>query len=267
MYKIGDFSKITGASIRTLRYYDEIDLFKPDEVDLFTGYRYYSDEKIKEYEIITELKDVGFTLEEIKEHWNKFNDQVMIDKKNQLLQETVQIANKIKKIDQLRSHLKGGKIVIENDEFIEPKVKKLVKSNITSIKISEESFNTYIRFNGEKSSNTYGANALKNNTSRYYVIYINNEFLDDFQVFDEFNKNKNYLKIELDNNSVFDDEDIMNKVFKKISQNYSYITISILEELQEKIEKAYAYNFEYAYTSQEEYKYIILKKNLRKDDL
>ena len=98
MYKIGDFSKLTGASIRTLRYYDEIDLFKPDEVDLFTGYRYYSEKKLQEFQIISELKNVGFTLEEIKKYWNKFSDQIMLNKKQQLLEEADNINKKVKKI-------------------------------------------------------------------------------------------------------------------------------------------------------------------------
>ena len=44
MLRIGEFSKLTGVPIRTLRYYDEIDLFKPADIDLFTDYRYYSEE-------------------------------------------------------------------------------------------------------------------------------------------------------------------------------------------------------------------------------
>ena len=43
MYKIKDFSNITDTSIVTLRYYDEIDLFKPSYVDFYSGYRYYED--------------------------------------------------------------------------------------------------------------------------------------------------------------------------------------------------------------------------------
>ena len=46
-YKIGVFSKITGIPVKTLRYYDEIDLFKPSEIDLFSGYRYYKEEQIE----------------------------------------------------------------------------------------------------------------------------------------------------------------------------------------------------------------------------
>jgi len=42
MFKIGDFSRISQVSVKTLRYYDEIGLLRPAQVDRFTGYRYYS---------------------------------------------------------------------------------------------------------------------------------------------------------------------------------------------------------------------------------
>ena len=48
LYKIWEFSKLTNVPIKTLRYYDEINLFKPQEIDLFSGYRYYSKEQIED---------------------------------------------------------------------------------------------------------------------------------------------------------------------------------------------------------------------------
>ncbi|MEJ2047981.1 MAG: MerR family DNA-binding transcriptional regulator, partial [Dehalococcoidia bacterium] len=42
MLKIGDFSRLSRVTVKALRYYDEIGLLKPVEVDRFTGYRYYS---------------------------------------------------------------------------------------------------------------------------------------------------------------------------------------------------------------------------------
>ena len=48
MYKIGDFSKKVSIPVKTLRYYDEINLFKPSYIDDFTGYRYYTDEQIEQ---------------------------------------------------------------------------------------------------------------------------------------------------------------------------------------------------------------------------
>ena len=39
--QINEFAKLTGVSVRTLHYYDEIGLLKPAEVDEWTGYRFY----------------------------------------------------------------------------------------------------------------------------------------------------------------------------------------------------------------------------------
>ena len=65
VYKIGDFSNLVNISIRTLRYYDEIGLLKPEIVDKFTNYRYYTEDNVVEAQFITLLKEVGFTLQEI----------------------------------------------------------------------------------------------------------------------------------------------------------------------------------------------------------
>lgn len=125
LYKIGDFSKKTGLSIRTLRYYNSIDLLIPAEIDLFTGYRYYSDKQLEKVKIINELKDVGFSLEEIKENWDNFNDSLMIKKRNQLLSDIDIINEKIRKIDYLRSNIEEGKIINEKRNKEDRKIKTI----------------------------------------------------------------------------------------------------------------------------------------------
>jgi DNA-binding transcriptional MerR regulator len=66
MIKIGDFAHLSQVSVVTLRYYDEMDLLKPVKVDDFTGYRYYSAEQLSRLNRILALKDLGFSLEQIK---------------------------------------------------------------------------------------------------------------------------------------------------------------------------------------------------------
>ncbi len=65
MIKIGDFSKLSQVSIKTLRYYDEMELLKPGNVDRFTGYRYYSVSQLPRLNRILALKDLGLSLEQI----------------------------------------------------------------------------------------------------------------------------------------------------------------------------------------------------------
>ena len=112
LYKIGEFSKLTNVPIKTLRYYDEINLFKPQEIDLFSGYRYYSKEQIDDLIVILNLKDVGFSLEEIKKYKNNYSDELMLKKKEELILKQENLENKIKKLDYLRSKIKNNRIVI-----------------------------------------------------------------------------------------------------------------------------------------------------------
>ena len=65
MIKIGDFSKISQVTVKTLRYYDEIGLLKPAQIDHYTGYRYYSFDQLPRLNRILALKDLGLSLEQI----------------------------------------------------------------------------------------------------------------------------------------------------------------------------------------------------------
>lgn len=57
---------LTGVSIRTLQYYDEIGLLKPSELTQ-SGYRLYNDEALQKLQQILFFKELGFKLREIKE--------------------------------------------------------------------------------------------------------------------------------------------------------------------------------------------------------
>ena len=66
MIKIGELSNISGISIQTIRYYESEGLISPIEVDRWTNYRYYDERSIERLSEITYLKDLGFSLKEIK---------------------------------------------------------------------------------------------------------------------------------------------------------------------------------------------------------
>jgi effector-binding domain-containing protein len=65
MFKIGDFSKLSFTTVKTLHYYDEIGLLKPVKVDRFTGYRYYSADQLPRLNYIIALKNLGLSLDDI----------------------------------------------------------------------------------------------------------------------------------------------------------------------------------------------------------
>lgn len=66
MLKIGEFSTLAQVSVKTLRYYDELGLLKPDWVDRFTGYRYYTLQQLPRLNRILTLKELGFSLVQIE---------------------------------------------------------------------------------------------------------------------------------------------------------------------------------------------------------
>lgn len=65
MLKIGEFAKLSGVSIKTLRYYDKIGLVRPDVVDINNGYRFYSEAQLLTIKRIHIFKEQGFTLDQI----------------------------------------------------------------------------------------------------------------------------------------------------------------------------------------------------------
>jgi DNA-binding transcriptional MerR regulator len=65
LYSIGEFSKITGLSPKTLRFYHEQGLLIPTSVDQSTGYRFYGSSKIEKARIIMRLRAMEFSIEDI----------------------------------------------------------------------------------------------------------------------------------------------------------------------------------------------------------
>ena len=65
MYKIGDFSQIAQVSVRMLRHYDKLGLLKPENIDQWTGYRYYTLDQLSRLHRIFALRDLGLSLEQV----------------------------------------------------------------------------------------------------------------------------------------------------------------------------------------------------------
>jgi len=63
---IGDFSRITHLSIKTLRHYHQVGLLDPDQIDPDTGYRYYAPEQIPTAQVIRRLRDLAMPIADVK---------------------------------------------------------------------------------------------------------------------------------------------------------------------------------------------------------
>lgn len=65
LFSIGEFSKITGLSIKAIHLYHEKGLLIPAQIDANTGYRYFSNRNVDQARAIRKFRDMSFSLEEI----------------------------------------------------------------------------------------------------------------------------------------------------------------------------------------------------------
>src|ERR1700710_1704436 len=62
---IGDFSRATHLTVKTLRHYHETGLLEPAQIDPHTGYRRYTTDQIQAAQIIRRFRDLDMPLAQI----------------------------------------------------------------------------------------------------------------------------------------------------------------------------------------------------------
>ncbi|MCQ2564522.1 MAG: MerR family transcriptional regulator [Clostridia bacterium] len=115
LYKIGDVSKLCNVPVATLRYWEELNLIKPSNVDIYTGYRYYDEENVKKIKQILFLKDLNFSLDEIA----KFDYSSFYKKTDEIRKTIGELYKKLEQISSLA--VEKGEIVMKkfvNDEQV-----------------------------------------------------------------------------------------------------------------------------------------------------
>ena len=106
MYSIGEFSKISGLTIKTIRYYHERGLLEPVAVDPQSGYRYYDDRNVESAFIIRSLRDLEFSLDDIVAILAEYGDgqdilEHLEHHKNTLAEKLLHYKNLVHAIDRL----------------------------------------------------------------------------------------------------------------------------------------------------------------------
>ncbi|MHB9926227.1 MerR family transcriptional regulator [Clostridium botulinum] len=115
LFTIGEISKLFNINIRTLRYYDEIDLFKPIFIDKANSYRYYSTDQFEQLNTIKYLKALGMSLDTISYHLKKRSvDNIieLFEKQKKITEEKIKelkltkqkIQNRINQINYARQY-------------------------------------------------------------------------------------------------------------------------------------------------------------------
>lgn len=131
LYKIGLFSQMNKVTIKTLRYYDDIGLLKPEYIDENTGYRYYSSTQLPDLHQIVSLRQMGISLDEIKKIKNgRSVNEILNNKKTELLKI---IAEKTLELSKVEYCLVQKNIDVENNIILKELPEVIVASMRTLI--------------------------------------------------------------------------------------------------------------------------------------
>ncbi len=114
--QIKEFAELTGVSVRTLHYYDEIGLLKPSEVDAQNGYRIYDEKSLERMQEILFYRELDFSLKTIMQILSSpdYDKQQALSRQRQLL-----IAKK-ERLEQLIvaiDNVEKGKSFMKNNEY------------------------------------------------------------------------------------------------------------------------------------------------------
>ncbi len=118
-YTVTKLAKLSGISVRTLHWYDEIGLLKPAYYGS-NGYRYYEEEQLLILQQILFFRELGFELKQIQRILRRsdFDKIAALSSHRQVLRKNVEKTRKlIETIDKTIEHLKGTKKMNEKEMF------------------------------------------------------------------------------------------------------------------------------------------------------
>jgi DNA-binding transcriptional MerR regulator len=114
MYKVSEFSKMTGLSKETLRYYAEIKLLEPVFIDPNNRYRYYDNGSYLVARLLVHLKRYNFTIQEmltvVEDESFENLEQILLKKRQGLLDQIQELSELVEDMDQFFEFGMGEKI-------------------------------------------------------------------------------------------------------------------------------------------------------------
>jgi DNA-binding transcriptional MerR regulator len=117
-WKVGDLAKLTGLTVRTLRYYDQIGLLSPSG-QTESGHRLYSESNLSRLHQILSLKELGLSLEEVKSALTggQISPLEIVGLQIDRIQEQIKLQQRL--LEQLRhvSKLMQGKAELTVEDF------------------------------------------------------------------------------------------------------------------------------------------------------
>ena len=117
--QVKEVAKLTGVSVRTLHYYDEINLLTPNK--LSSGYRQYEEHHLERLQQILFFKNIGFSLKNIKKIIDdpEFNQLEALQlHKKMLMEKRKQIDKLLENVNKTINHQKGEIQMTQEEKFL-----------------------------------------------------------------------------------------------------------------------------------------------------
>ncbi|WGX76560.1 MerR family transcriptional regulator [Paraclostridium bifermentans] len=126
LFTIGEIAILFDINKKTLRYYDEIDLFKPSYIDEKNNYRYYTTNQFEKLNTIIYLKSMGIPLSKIKFH---LDNRSINNTLNLFEIQEEAIKKKIEELEIIQTKV-NGRISKIKDSIDYEKINKIIETDI-----------------------------------------------------------------------------------------------------------------------------------------
>ena len=114
MFTIGEFSRLTRTTVKTLRHYDEAGLLKPAEVDGWTGYRRYTTAQLYPLQRVLALRQAGLSVEEVRRILGGADAiAILRARREALVRELEEAEARVRRLNILMQSLKGGETMYQ----------------------------------------------------------------------------------------------------------------------------------------------------------
>lgn len=220
---IGQFSKLSGMSIKALRYYDKINLLKPVYIDKETNYRYYKQTQLEFVNIIFLALELNIPLKLFQDKFIE-NDRIKFDaffdySKKQLAEKIKDLERSVKSIELLSNFKK----IQNNSNFMEKHLEYLPLMYFVLIPLNSiEDFDNCLA----KNFNNYFNN-------KCYIGYLYGLFLTKVD-----GQNKMYLFFETSKQTkLLSNEHILFTIKK--GEYFTYLSSSVPTTLNDSLEYAF----------------------------
>lgn len=124
LMRIGEIAGFFNVSVKAIRIYEKMGIIKPAKIDPKTKYRYYTADQVQQLNALLDLKEIGFSLVEIKKLLdggitNEKFMEALVHKKTRWQNIVASVENKINAIDEITDRMSNSDLATKIHELTE----------------------------------------------------------------------------------------------------------------------------------------------------